>query len=454
MVFLISSMGIGLCNHIEHNMNLKIHRGTHEIGGTCVEVSAGKTRILVDLGMPLVSPKDKKQKLDTSAFKKLKAKDLLEMGVLPNVPGLYDEHEPCSIDAILLSHPHQDHYGLLGYVRKDIPVYIGEPAKRIIDASDIFLPGKTFLTNTRPIKPGKTFLIGEFRISAYLMDHSSFDSLCFLIEAEGKKVFYSGDFRAHGRKAGLFDALVKNPPRDIDVLLMEGTVLGSSSHGSLTEDQIEDKIVEAAKKYTGVKLVSASGQNIDRIVSFYRAAIRTQSILVVDLYMAYILDSLRWPTIPHPSANFPLLKILYTQPMAKKLANAGKKECLYKWNRFKIKPAEIGKNPGKAFVFYRNSLSQYIKGIKNFSDAVMIYSMYSGYMEEPSYRWTSEFLDKYGIKTEKIHTSGHASPAHLKQFVSALAPKTLIPIHTFAPEAFKNIYPSVKILEDGEAFTV
>lgn len=41
-------------------MNFKIHRGTKEIVGSCVEVWTESTRIIVDSGMPLVNP-DKTQ---------------------------------------------------------------------------------------------------------------------------------------------------------------------------------------------------------------------------------------------------------------------------------------------------------------------------------------------------------------------------------------------------------
>ena len=34
-------------------MILTIHRGTHEIGGSCVEICTDKAKILIDLGMPL-----------------------------------------------------------------------------------------------------------------------------------------------------------------------------------------------------------------------------------------------------------------------------------------------------------------------------------------------------------------------------------------------------------------
>jgi hypothetical protein len=37
-------------------MNFKIHRGTKEIGGSCVEVWTDTSRIVIDLGMPLVNP--------------------------------------------------------------------------------------------------------------------------------------------------------------------------------------------------------------------------------------------------------------------------------------------------------------------------------------------------------------------------------------------------------------
>ena len=34
-------------------MTLTIHRGTHDIGGSCVEIRTNKAKILIDLGMPL-----------------------------------------------------------------------------------------------------------------------------------------------------------------------------------------------------------------------------------------------------------------------------------------------------------------------------------------------------------------------------------------------------------------
>ncbi len=56
-------------------MNFKIHRGTKEIGGSCVEVWTESTRIVVDFGMPLVNPDQ--TKFDSRAIKNLAANELM-----------------------------------------------------------------------------------------------------------------------------------------------------------------------------------------------------------------------------------------------------------------------------------------------------------------------------------------------------------------------------------------
>jgi hypothetical protein len=41
------------------------------------------------------------------------------------------------------------------------------------------------------------------------MDHSAFDAYGFLISAGDKSLFYTGDFRGHGRKGKLLDRFVE-----------------------------------------------------------------------------------------------------------------------------------------------------------------------------------------------------------------------------------------------------
>ena len=122
-----------------------------------------------------------------------------------------------------------------------------------------------------------------------------------LLEAEGRRLFYTGDIRAHGRKAGLFEELLRRPPENIDVLLMEGTHIREDSDGcerGPTEREVEDACVDTCKETEGMVLAMFSPQNIDRLVTMYRACLRSGRDLVVDLYTAAIAAATGRDTIP------------------------------------------------------------------------------------------------------------------------------------------------------------
>ncbi|MFH1317838.1 MAG: MBL fold metallo-hydrolase, partial [Candidatus Omnitrophota bacterium] len=177
-------------------MQLIIYRGTQEIGGSCVELNTANSRILIDFGMPLVNKK--RERFDPDILKGKSVEELKELFILPKIDGLYKD-EKKSINAILISHSHLDHYGLLSYVHPDIPIYLSDGAKELVDITNLFVHRGLKSLNAKHIANKKSFVVGDFKIIPYLVDHSAFDALAFLIEAEGKRLFYSGDFRGHGR---------------------------------------------------------------------------------------------------------------------------------------------------------------------------------------------------------------------------------------------------------------
>ena len=193
-------------------MQVTVHKGSHEIGGTCIQLSSGKTTILLDVGLPL--SKDS-QPVDVSRL---------------------------AVDAVLVSHPHQDHFGLMASLPPGTPIYMGKLARRLIDAPQVFLGKDRYALDFHDFKAWQPFTIGAFTITPYLVDHSAADAYAFLIEAEGKRLFYSGDLRSHGRKGMLFENLVKRPIRDIDVLFLEGTMMHRNNDLFPDEKSVEDKI--------------------------------------------------------------------------------------------------------------------------------------------------------------------------------------------------------------------
>ena len=209
-------------------MNLTIHRGTHEIGGSCVELESGKTRILLDFGIPLVEGK-KDVRFDERVLEGKTVSQLKELGILPRVKGLYKDEEK-AIDGIFISHSHLDHYGFLRYVHPEIPVYMSKGTKHLIEITNIFLKKKISGFKMLTLDSWEPFQIGDFKMTPYLTDHSGFDAFGFLVESRGKRVFYSGDFRGTGRKKVLFENIIARPPMNIDCLMMEGSMLGRGEH--------------------------------------------------------------------------------------------------------------------------------------------------------------------------------------------------------------------------------
>ncbi|MCD4747766.1 MAG: MBL fold metallo-hydrolase [Thermoanaerobaculales bacterium] len=123
---------------------ITIHRGTHEIGGTCVEVTYDSSRIVLDLGMPLVKPGGGEgDEFNFKQHKDAAGVDLVAQGILPDVEGLYTwDTSPNRVDGVLISHAHLDHYGFTRFLHPEVACYLGEATKKLIDLTCLFTPAE------------------------------------------------------------------------------------------------------------------------------------------------------------------------------------------------------------------------------------------------------------------------------------------------------------------------
>lgn len=158
-------------------MQITVHRGTKEVGGTCVEVTSGNSRIILDIGMPLFG--EDRKALNTYELQKATTQELRDKGILPEIDGLFEPGAP--IDGILISHAHMDHTGLLDRSLADIPVYASSGTSKMMLAGarfarQVLIPMKRH----REITPNQTVAIGNFRVTGYPVDHSIFGCMAFL----------------------------------------------------------------------------------------------------------------------------------------------------------------------------------------------------------------------------------------------------------------------------------
>lgn len=415
-------------------MEITIHRGTQEIGGSCVQLSSGGRSILIDAGSPL-----------RESQCEVKLSDI-------------------SFEAVLVSHPHQDHYGLIDSLDPATPVYIGEIACKMIAAARTFTSRPPLANNFRHFKAWTQFEIGPFRITPYLMDHSSTDAFGFLVEAEGKRLFYSGDFRAHGSKEKTFDALLARPPQKVDVLLMEGTMLGRESAAYRREKNIENEMLEVLSEEKGPAFLICSGQHVDRLCAAFRACRKAGRIYVVDIYTAWILQILseHFDTTPH--FRLKDIRVLAHGPTAKNHYMAIKNNAkftsfireIYKTDTA-IKESQIAESPSRYFI--KNTRIDHLLNALNPPQCSLIYSQWSGYLESqynPQSWKLTNLRDDPRVSFHEIHTSGHAFRQDLKRYANAINPKLLVPIHTEKKQDYaKHFQPiQVKAVADGELFEV
>jgi len=435
-------------------MNFKIHRGTQEIGGSCVEVWTDTTRIVVDIGMPLVVSDG--QKFNFKQYEKLTTQELTQQGILPNIDGLY-ENTTSKVDGILISHYHQDHHGFLSYADTSIPVFTGDATRSILEFSEKFFNGNQLKNQFQTFSKDNTFSIGDITIRPYWMDHSAFDAYAFLIQANGKSLFYSGDFRGHGRKEKVFRWFLHNAPQNVDYLLMEGTTIGRKQQSFPSEKELEEKFIAVFRSTREINLINTSAQNIDRLVTIYRACKRTGRTMVVDVYTAAIMKEMaKYTSIPFPSASFPEIKVMFPYFLSKMIADKIGKEFLYQFQSFKITKKQISERRKEIVFLIRPSMKTDLERIDKMENGNFIYSMWSGYLKQPKTKLFVDFLKAKGFTFQQIHTSGHADVATLQEMVTAIKPQNLVPIHTFDGDTYKDIFTNVNVkrVNDKEPISI
>ena len=406
-------------------MQIIIHRGSHQIGGMATEIRTASTRIIIDMGDELSLEDDfKSAPLDIS--------------------GVTDNNGKC--DAILLTHYHGDHTKQINLAWETIPIYAGALTKEIMQITEnnnlerLKVHGteekqKAAETCIARIKTIKTFSqkvpfnIGDIKITPYTVDHSAIDAYMFLLEADGKKVLYTGDFRTNGfRGKGLSKMLDKIIPH-CDALVIEGTTLSRGNEKCRTEFELQKELKQYIKDNKYVFILAAT-TNLDRIFGVANA-VQKRKYFICDKYQKMLID-----TVSNHCSQY---SDFYKSPKVTTYGN----NLLDKFKKY-------------GFVMMVRQ-SSWFKGIINQFDrnqSIILYSMWDGYRTKEDSK-IQTFLNSAG-KWEYWHTSGHATIEDIKMVVEKTHPRVIIPMHTDSPEKLNEFLPDKKvfILQDKEVYTV
>lgn len=404
-------------------MQIRVYRGTHQIGGCITEIKTSAARIIIDMGEEL-----------PSAHRPC-AEPIEIDGVTVGEP---------NCDGVLITHYHGDHAGMFDRVLPSVPVYMGAVAKKIYTVVQTALKNKldkgdpSRVHEFHEFTAGKPLYFGDIKVTPYSIDHSAFDAYMLMIESDGKRVLHTGDFRMHGAKGRAMPALLEKYCKNVDVLITEGTMLSRTGEKTVTEHQLG---AEATKLLRDNKYVFAlcSSTNIDTIAEFYNAAIKTNKPFIVceKDFQGEILN----------------------------IVTENSTSSFYDFKRRKV--FYYGKNlhdlmREKGFFFLGRTNHATRQAIRNFPDSLLIYSMWSGYLNKnhPAFdEYKSDFVigaANAGCQITQLHTSGHATTDEIARLCEITEAKTVIPIHSENPEALilSGIKNAVKLLQDNEIFDV
>lgn len=412
-------------------MRARILRGSHQIGGSLVELESDGDRIVLDVGMPL----------ETVAHRDL----------MPDVNGLWSTGDG-SLKGVFITHGHPDHFGLADLVDPLAPIFMGKGAKTIIDEAAFFTGRSPGFECSGFFRDGKAIRAGAFEVTPLLVDHSGFDAYGLLVRSGGESLFYTGDIRFHGRKPDRMRSLQGRLPADLDCLLMEGTNFDrpAGTAGFETEHELEDHLAESFRQVEGAALCFYSAQNIDRLVTFFRAAKRSGRALVLDLYGATIARATNRKTIPQ--AGWDGVRVYVREVERRQVLRAGEFDRVDLPSSSRIFRKELSENPSSFVITARGSSAVELGREGCLERAAAIWSQWAGYLDQD--RDISRILDGFGVKIEQAHVSGHATAKDLTDFAARVQAGQTTIVHTNSPGFLAGRLTSNHPREDGEWWPV
>jgi len=468
---------------------ITFYGGVNEVGGNKILLSDKDTSIFLDFGKGFA----RRAKYFEGYLNPRTANgmvDFLEMGIIPDVEGIYREdllemagrkaQSSPAVDAVLVSHAHADHVDYISFLHKDIPLYMGSTCQNILQAIKARAPrdferevldfvvrpsrkgnkDKPVARKMETFRSGSKFKIGSLEIHPIHVDHSIPGAYGFIIYTSSGPVVYSGDIRLHGTKPEMTREFVEQARAAKPIaLICEGTRIADEP----TEES-EPLVYSKANALVSVHpnaLVFAdfNFKDVDRVRTFYRIAKDNGRKLVVKLKDCYYLKHLSQdPNLGVPNCEDKDIVIYKPKQMSGTYANGdyyGDDATFAALPNAKT-AGEISQNPSRYLCAFGYFSFTALIDMKPAPGSLYIHSASEPYNEEQvlSQERVDNWLDKFAMERHQIHCSGHAKGKDLFEIVKTIDAKMLFPIHSERPENYVRATRNMTVVEEGKSYSL